>query len=186
MSQPRYARKMTQTTETLPWLIPVTTGLLAVVGSWLGVGLSKFVEHDQWLRNEKYAVYKQVYEDLESAKRKIFDSYLNRVAPMGTELVAPNSLAFDLVSSEDVYDERGRCVAALFRYHHAVYKVRENVDYDNPDPILKVADEAEAGLQQLRGAMRADLKSTQRRAFRRTLRKRNSPRQTIPASSKVN
>lgn len=170
---------MTETPETLPFLIPVTTGLLAVVGSWLGVGLSKFVEHDQWLRNEKYAVYKDVYRDLENASRAIFDAYLDRVAPMGTELVAPESLAFDLVSSQSVYDQRGRCVAALLKYHIAVYKARENESYDDPDSIMAAADEAGSEIEHLRGAMRKDLKSKGIQIFRR----RKSPRKKVTPSS---
>jgi hypothetical protein len=171
---------MTQTAEAFPLLIPVTTGLLAIFGSWLGVGLSKFVEHDQWLRNEKYAVYKDVYRDLDSASRKIFDAYLDRVAPMGTQLVAPESLAFDLVSSQNVYDQRGRCVSALFKYHLAVYQARENESYDDPDSIMKTADEAASEIEQLRGAMRRDLKSKSSRIFRRN----KSARKKATTSSK--
>lgn len=40
-----------------PFLVPIATGLLALLGSWVGTKLGKATEHAQWLRNERVRVY---------------------------------------------------------------------------------------------------------------------------------
>lgn len=55
-------------------LIPLGTGIFALVGSWLGSRLGKDNEHAQWRRNQKqveYARYLDAVEDLNTALARI-------------------------------------------------------------------------------------------------------------------
>ncbi|MEW1821747.1 hypothetical protein AB0323_13325 [Arthrobacter sp. NPDC080031] len=48
------------------WLlvVPIATGSLALLGSWLGSRLGKTTEHEQWLRNEKIETYSEYLETI--------------------------------------------------------------------------------------------------------------------------
>lgn len=66
-----------------PFLVPAATGLLALLGSWVGTKLGKATEHAQWLRNEKMTAYRtymnaaHAFENVAKGHRPFNSSEMN-------------------------------------------------------------------------------------------------------------
>ncbi|MFE4078201.1 hypothetical protein [Paenarthrobacter sp. YIM B13468] len=54
-----------------PFFVPIATGILAMLGSWLGSRWGKTTEHKQWLRNKKM----EAYSDFLSVAESMVDDF---------------------------------------------------------------------------------------------------------------
>lgn len=88
------------------FLVPLATGLLALLGSWLGTKWGKTTEHQQWLRNQKIEVYTNLLRQIHASTLSL-EAY-----KQGTQVGEPPNL-------QDITDTTNARLAIV-----APYKIR--------------------------------------------------------------
>jgi hypothetical protein len=122
---------MLESIAVFPLTVPILTGLLALLGSWLGAVLGRKTEHAQWKRDQKVKAYADF---LEAAKPFDIES-LGLDSQKHLDSLTHDTLRVQMLGSEKVYQ-------AAREVHRAMAAVSEMID---DIPIKDKEEEAELG-----------------------------------------
>lgn len=81
-------------------IVPLTTALFALLGSYLGAKWGRTTEHRQWLRNERVKVYSDFLTEIQEEIRKAEWSMLEQ--PVAVKFPHVHMARIDVVGSEAV------------------------------------------------------------------------------------
>lgn len=83
-----------------PFLVPLATGFLALIGSWFGTKWGKTTEHEQWLRNERVKVYTDFLTEIKKEIWKLQTASNSESVPF--DFPVDRLARIDIVGSEVV------------------------------------------------------------------------------------
>jgi hypothetical protein len=139
-------------------LIPLGTGICALLGSWLGSFLGKTTEHDQWLRNQRMQTYTEFLEAC-TVMRNRSSGILNHTDEKFHEshaLLGSGSAQF--VASGKVREEIERFLSVYLPYVHGLTMIEPGPNASPTPDDVKREREFEKASEALRSAFRRELK----------------------------